>query len=140
LFKEAHLQQPTHLGAITQLALVLVEQAEEVKRAQALNYARLNTQLYPDLNEPSGREAAVTLGWVLSRLGQNQAAMRAIQQVLTAGNGRISADSAYHAGQILYDAGQTEAAQKLIEQTLQSEAVFPNRNAAEQLLQKIKGQ
>ncbi len=138
LFKEAHLQSPTHLGAITQLALVLVEQSDEKKRAQALNYARLNTQLYSDLNEASGREAAVTLGWVLSRLGQNAAAGRAIQQALSAGNGRVSADSAYHAAQILYDSGMTEAAQKLLDQTLQTESVFPNKAAAEQLLSKIR--
>lgn len=137
-FKEAHLQSPTHLGAITQLALVLVEQSDERKRAQALDYARLNTQLYSDLNDASGREAAVTLGWVLSRLGQNAAATRAIQQALSAGNGRISADSAYHAAQILYDSGMTEASQKLLEQTLQSESVFPNRSSAELLLAKIK--
>jgi tetratricopeptide (TPR) repeat protein len=138
VFKEAHLQSPTHLGAITQLALVLVEQSDERKRAQALDYARLNTQLYSDLNEASGREAAVTLGWVLSRLGQNAAATRAIQQALSAGNGRISADSAYHAAQILYDGGMTEASQKLLEQTLQSESVFPNRSSAELLLAKIR--
>ena len=138
LFKESHLQSPTHLGAITQLALVLVEQSDEAKRNQALEYARLNTQLYNDLNEASGREAAVTLGWVLSKLGQNAAATKAVQQALTAGNGRISADNAYHAAQILYDGGMTEAAQKLLEQTLQTESVFPNRAAADQLMTRIK--
>ncbi|MCA9149802.1 MAG: tetratricopeptide repeat protein [Planctomycetales bacterium] len=138
LFKEAHLQSPTHLGAITQLALVLVDQSDEAKRTQALEYARLNTQLYSDLNEATGREAAVTFGWVLSKLGQTAAATKAVQQALTAGNGRISADNAYHAAQILYDGGMTEAAQKLLDQTLQSESVFPNRAAAEQLSARIK--
>ena len=120
------------------VALVLVDQSDEAKRELALNYARLNTQLYADMNEASGREAAVTLAWVLSRLGQGPAATRAVQQALNVGNGRISADSGYHAAQILYDGGMTEAAEKLLDQTLQSESVFPNRSAAEQLLGRIK--
>lgn len=135
-FQEAHLLSPTHLGANTQLALVLVEQPDEKKRALALAYAQLNQQLYTDLQEASGREAAVTLSWVLSRLGQNATAARNVQQVLQAG--AISADSAYHAAQILYDSGLTEVAQKLLEPTLKQDAVFPTRKAAEELMGKIQ--
>ncbi len=136
MLKDAHLQAPTHLGAITQLALVLVEQNDEKKRGQAAAWAQLNTQLYSDLQEASGREAAITYSWILSRLGQNATAARNVQQVLQAGS--ISSDSAYHAAQILYDSGLTELAQKLLEPTLKSEAVFPTREAAKELLAKIQ--
>lgn len=138
VFRDAHAQSPRHLGANTQLTLVLIEQADERKRAQALDYARLNTQLYSDLKDASGREAAVTLAWVLSRMGQKGAAERAVQQALNAGTSRLSADSGYHAAQILYDGGLTEVAQQLLEQALSSESVFPNRQAAEQLLSRIR--
>ena len=135
-FKQAHLQSPNNLGAITQLALVLVDQADEKKRAEALEFARLNTRVHSDLSKASGREAAVTFGWVLSRLGQNANAVRTVQQALAAGS--VSADSAYHAAQILYDSGQTDAAGAILQKTLAGDAIFPNRKAAEQLLGKIQ--
>ena len=135
MFKEAHLQAPTHLGAITQLSLVLIDQSDETKRAQALEFARLNSRLFNDLSQASGREAAVTLGWVLARHGQTSNAVRSIQQALNAG--AVSADSAYHAAQILYDSGLSDAAQRVLTPALQNNAVFPNRSAAEQLLRKI---
>jgi tetratricopeptide (TPR) repeat protein len=135
----AHLASPTNLSAITQLAEVLAESADEQQQQQALAYAQLATQLYPDLKATTGREAAVTLAWVLSRMKQDAAARRAIEQVLSnAGDFRISADSGYHAAQILYNSGMTEAAQKLLEQTLQNDASFRNRPAAEQLMAKIR--
>ncbi len=136
--KTAHLLSPTNLGALTQLAQVLAESPDEKKQNLALNYARLATQLYPDLKEASGREAAVALAWVLSRMKQDVAAARAIEQVLKTGDGRITADSGYHAAQILYNQGMSEAARQLLEQTLQADPVFPNRAAAEQLLAKIR--
>ncbi len=136
VFKQAHLQAPTNLDAITQLALVLIGQSDEQKRREALEYARLNARIYSDLTKQSGREAAITLGWVLSRLGENAAAVRTVQQAINAGS--ISADSSYHAAQILYDSGLTDVAGKILSSTLQSDTVFPNRNSAEQLLAKIR--
>jgi tetratricopeptide (TPR) repeat protein len=136
--KTAHFLAPANLAAITQLAQVLVESADEKKHNLALNYARLGTQLYPDLKEATGREAAVTVAWVLSRMKQDTSAARAIEQVLRAGDGRISADSGYHAAQILYNQGMSEAARQLLEQSLQADPAFPNRAAAEQLLARIR--
>jgi tetratricopeptide (TPR) repeat protein len=135
-FKQAHLQAPTNLDAITQLTLVLVGQDDEKKRQEALEYARLNARIYSDLTKQSGREAAVSLGWVLSRLGENAAAVRTVQQAINAGS--ISADSSYHAAQILFDSGLTDLAGKILSTTLQSDTVFPNRTSAEQLLAKIR--
>ncbi len=135
-FEQAHLESPTHLGAMTQLALVLADQGDEQKQRLALDYARLNAQLYKDLKQPSGREAAITYAWVLSRMGQNANAVRTIQQALR--NGSVSSDSAYHAAQILYDAGLNDAARQVLEQALRGDAVFPNRSAAEQLLARLR--
>jgi hypothetical protein len=69
---------------------------------------------------------------------QDAAATRAIEQVLKSGDGRMSSDSAYHAAQILYNQGMTETARQLLETSLQSDPVFTNRGAAEQLLAKIR--
>jgi tetratricopeptide (TPR) repeat protein len=136
--KTAHVISPTNLTAITHLAQVLAESPDERKQNQALTYARLSTQLYPDLKEPAGREAAVTLAWVLSRMKQDASAMRAIEQVLKSGDGQISSDSAYHAAQILYNQGMTERARQLLESSLEADPVFTNRAVAEQLLTKIR--
>ena len=138
MFKLAHLQSPNNLAANTQLALVLIDQADDRKRSEALQYAQLNARLNNDVTKPSGREAAVTLAWVLSRLGQNTNAVRTVQQAISAGT--LSADSAYHAAQILYDTGQTSAASTILERTLATDSVFPNRTAAEQLMAKIRTQ
>ncbi len=70
-FSEAHSQSPTHLGALTQLCLALVDQTDETKKQKALEYAQMNVKMHSDLNQPAGREAAVTLAWVLSRLGRD---------------------------------------------------------------------
>ena len=136
-FSEAHSQSPTHLGALTQLCLALVDQTDETKKQKALEYAQMNVQMHSDLNRPEGREAAVTLAWVLSRLGRTADAMRAIQQLLPAAN-TLSADSAYHAAQILFDSGQNDLARKILEPRLASDAVFPNRSDAEKLLNRIR--
>ena len=138
MLKDAHLQSPTHLGANTQLALVLIDQSDERKRAQALTYARMLAQLYPDLKENSGRESAVTLAWVLYKMGQQTSAERAIQQTINTGGTRLSADSSFHAAQILYDGGLTDASRRLLEQAVANETAFPSRKAAEQLLLRIK--
>ncbi|MCP4190312.1 MAG: tetratricopeptide repeat protein [Planctomycetaceae bacterium] len=135
-FKQAHLQSPNNLGAMTQLSLVMVDQADEKKRAEALEFARLNSRIHQDLSKAAGREAAVTYGWVLSRLGQNANAVRTVQQAMSAGS--VSADSAYHAAQILYDSGQNDAANAILQKTLAGDAMFPNRKAAEQLLAKLQ--
>jgi tetratricopeptide (TPR) repeat protein len=137
MFRDAHQQSPTNLAALTQLCLALVDQPDEAKKQKAMEYAKMNVQMHADLNQVAGREAAVTYAWVLSRLGRSADAMNAIQQILPAVT-TLSADSAYHAAKILYDSGQNEAARKILELKLAGDAVFPNRNDAEQLLSRIR--
>jgi tetratricopeptide (TPR) repeat protein len=134
----ANRQAPTNLGVLMQLAQVLAESPDERKQSQALQYAQLGMQLNPDLKELAGREAAVTLAWVLSRTKRDAEATRLIEQVLRSGDSRMSADSAYHAAQILYNQGMTEAARQLLETSLDADPVYTNRSAAEQLLAKIR--
>jgi tetratricopeptide (TPR) repeat protein len=136
--KKAHVLSPINSLVVGQLSQVLAESSDEKKQSLAVNYARLGTQLAPDPKETAGREALVTMAWVMSRLKQDASAARVVQQALSAGDGRISADSGYYAAQILYNNGMTEASQRLLEQTLAQDPVFTNRSAAEQLLARIR--
>jgi tetratricopeptide (TPR) repeat protein len=136
--KKAHVLSPINPVVVAQLAQVLAESPDEKKQSLALNYARLGAQLAPDPKEVGGREALITVAWVMSRMKQDAAAARVVQQALAAGDGRISSDSGYYAAQILYNNGMTEASQRLLEQTLAQDPVFTNRSAAEQLLARIR--
>ena len=137
MFRSAHEQAPTNLSALTQLCLALVDQPDEAKKKKAFDYAKMNLQMHSDPNQAAGREAAVTYAWVLSRLGKSAEALQLIQNLKPA-VGAMSADSAYYAAQILYDSGQNEAARTILEQRLASDAVFPNRDEAEQLLARLR--
>ena len=78
-FELAHLKAPTNLAAVLQLAVVLAEQSED---RIALAYAEIGRRIYSDLSQPSGREAAVTLAWILFRQNRGSEAQRALQQAL----------------------------------------------------------
>jgi tetratricopeptide (TPR) repeat protein len=136
-FAKAHQKNPNHLGALTQLCLALVDQPDAGKKERALDYARMNVKMNSNLNQPAGREAAVTLAWVFYNLKQSARAMQTIDQVLPVATS-LSADSAYHAAKILYDNGRNETARKILESKLASDSVFPNRGDAEALLNSIR--
>ena len=136
IFTQAHLRSPAHLGAMSQLALVLIEQPTEEKRNLALQYAQVMVRLFSDLTKSAGREARVTLGWILYKLGRQAQAAQQIQAALRAG--AVSADSAYHAARIFHDSDLKDASKKILESTLGSKRSFPNRKAAENLLQQLQ--
>ncbi|MCA9196335.1 MAG: tetratricopeptide repeat protein [Planctomycetales bacterium] len=137
VFKEAHLQSPKHAGALTQLALILIESDDKTKQQLALEFADLSVRIYPDMTSSYGRESMMTLAWCLAKQGNLNAAMQATAKALEKGS--VTADSAYFAAQILYDAGQSANAGKILDSALKSERSFPNRSAAEALKAKIGG-
>jgi tetratricopeptide (TPR) repeat protein len=130
----AHLQSPSNLAAILQLAVVLVEEPGSEKTA--LEYAQMAQRVYSDLGDSAGREAAVTLAWVLYRTGRQNEALRLLQQALTGGS--VSAESSFFAARILYQ-NNREVAKKLLESALKNERVFPARGDAEKLLASLSG-
>jgi len=132
----AHLQMPLHPAAINQLALVLIEQPDEEKRGLAAQYAEMNARLNSDQAQPVGREAAVTLGWVLMRLGRVVEAERAVQAALSSGS--VSADAAFHAASLFHTRGRDDLARPLLKPILDSTVAFPSREDAEKLLASLK--
>jgi tetratricopeptide (TPR) repeat protein len=133
-FQSVHLASPTNLAALLQLAILHQEQTGAERTA--LEYAQLATRVYTDLAQQSGREAAVTLAWILYRQGRASEAQRALQQALV---GSVGAESAYYAARILQEAGNGEAARKLLESALRNDSVFPARADAEALLKQLGG-
>jgi tetratricopeptide (TPR) repeat protein len=136
-FQKAHELSPADVAALTNLAISLVEQPDEAKRRRALELALLTTRVFADQNDPSGRESALTLAWVYHRLGRDALAERQVQLALTSGS--VGPEAAYYAAQILHDRGKPEPAQQLLKSALQTTTrIFPNRDAAQKLLDKIE--
>ena len=127
---------PENALAMNQLALVLVESADKPARIQALGLAHLNAQINSDVQQASGREAAVTLTWVLNKLGHAGPALRRLQSVLAAGS--VSSESAYYAAQMYLGQGQAELAEKILAQALAQPANFPGRGEADKLLSQLR--
>ncbi len=125
----AHLQSPSNLAAMLQLSVVLAELG--LDRA-ALDYAEISRRVYADLSKGSGREAAVTLAWVLYRQGRGPEAQQQLQRALTGGG--VSSESSYFAARILYQQGNRKDAKTWLEAALRNDRVFPGRKDAEKLL------
>ena len=136
-YRVAHELQPSNNAVLASLAVCLVEQSDEAKRRQALEFATMNLRLLNDRSQQSGRDAAVTMSWVLYRLGNVVQAERTLREALAAGG--VGFDSAYFAAQILSERGQSEASIQLLKPALESKRLFPSRKAAEALLKKLGG-
>lgn len=132
----AHLQSPSNLAALLQLAVVMVESNNDADKRTALEYSQVASRIYSDLTAPTGREAAVTSAWVLYRVGRQNDAVKLLQRALTGGS--ISAESSYYAAKILSQSN-AEYSKQLLEKALQNERVFPARADAQQLLKSLGG-
>ncbi|MEQ8791644.1 MAG: tetratricopeptide repeat protein [Pirellulaceae bacterium] len=135
-FEAALALSPNNVGAINQLAQLLIESDVHKEQIRALGYAHLNAQINGDANSQAGREAAVTLTWVLHKLGHDDPAVRRLQAILEAGS--VSAESAFHAARIYADLGQKQAAAVLLQRALAQNNSFPGRGDAEALLTQLK--
>lgn len=135
-FQKAHLLRPSSFQAIKNLALSLIEQVEESKRVRAMEYAQLLSSSNSDLQQTNGREAGITLGWILFRLGREAEAERAIAQVVRVG-GAISPESAYFAARVYQGRGNPNTARQILAPALRQAAAFPSRRDAEDLLNRL---
>ena len=132
-FKDAHYQSPKHLGALTQLAISLLEQDDRKKQELGLQFADLARRVYPDLKKAAGRETGIVFAWALHKLGQANSAASSVAQVYK--NGKVSPDNAFFAAQIIFDNGGAKMASEILQDALKNEKAFPNRDKAQQLLQ-----
>ena len=135
VLESAHLQSPSNLAAILQLAVVLVEGGEREKAA-ALEYSTVASRIYPDVSRPTGREAAVTSAWILYRQGRQPEAQAVLQKALAGGG--VSAESSYYAARIIHQ-NSPDVAKRLLQTALKGDGVFPARPEAEKLFQSLGG-
>jgi tetratricopeptide (TPR) repeat protein len=136
LFTAAHLDSPTSFAALNNLALTLIEQSDVRQRRRALEFAQVSMNLYPDLRQATGREAAVTLAWILHNAGRHAEAQRYLAAAARAGT--ISSESTYFAAVILAAQGRSEAASRLLGSVVNGRRAFPHRADAETLLEKFR--
>jgi tetratricopeptide (TPR) repeat protein len=137
-FEAAHNRSPSNFETVNNLVLTLIDQEDTDKRRRASEFAQINVRVNSDLNQPSGREAAITLGWVLFQLGREANAEQTIQQALRTPGG-VTAEAAYLAAKVYNDRGQPQAARQLLSLALDRPTAFPKRKEAEQLLAQLNG-
>ena len=129
LLESVHLEAPINLAAVIELAIVLGK--SERSQGTAIQYAQLANKLQPDLRQPTGRNAAIALAWLLFRNGGRPQAEKILQQTLAAGP--VSVESSYLAAQILMP-GNPDAAKQMLTTAINSGRVFPGLDAAKKLL------
>ena len=128
MLERIHLESPANLGAMLELSIVLSNIKGEENRG--LQFAQLASKLQPDLRKPAGRNAAMSLAWIMFRFGGQAEAEKILQQVLVAGP--ISAESTYYAAKILIS-GNRPVAKKLLEEVLENGRMFPDFEDAKKL-------
>ncbi|TVP96668.1 MAG: tetratricopeptide repeat protein [Planctomycetaceae bacterium] len=136
LFRKVHDISPLNFDAINQLALVLVDQGDKALLGQALDYARLGVLLHADVRSETGRNAMSTFARVLYFGGDQAAARRAIDTVLS--SGQLPPHAAFYAAEIYHEAGNAEVALKLVDAAVNSPRSFPEKSAAKQLLEELQ--
>jgi type IV pilus assembly protein PilF len=123
---------PVNHNVLNQLALLLISQPDDEKRARALQFARVDAQI-----NSTSAEANITLAWVLYQLGQTADANQALQAGIRLGN--RNADSTYLLAKMLVDQERSADAKKLLEQAmkLDERGIFIHKKEAEELLQSL---
>lgn len=125
VLESAHLESPANLGIILELAIALSNIKGEENRG--LQYAQLAAKLQPDLRQSAGRNAAMSLAWLLYRFGGQAEAEKILQNVLRAG--KISSESSYFAARILMNKNRA-ASKQLFEELIKNGRQFPGFNEA----------
>lgn len=121
----ASLQQanPGDWAVANQLALVLIERPEELKRVRAAQLAEINLRQCPDR-----ALALATAGWVQLRLGDLSNAERLLQQSLQAASPAPATQ--YYVSKLFAARGQTAEASRWLNEALESPLSWPERPAA----------
>jgi tetratricopeptide (TPR) repeat protein len=132
-FVEAFGIAPANGDVINQLALLLIEQADQSKRERALQFASMSSQL----NSQSA-DAQITLAWVLYQLARQADAEQALRSGLQLGN--LSPDSSYLVAKILHEQNRGETAKQILKSALENDSpgIFIYRKEAQALSDSIK--
>jgi predicted Zn-dependent protease len=139
LLKDVVDQSPGNVAANNQLALVLIELADQkndqTKRQQAIGYAE-NNMLRTTRGDQFSPEVFATYAWVLYKSGEKEKAGPYLDKVLA--TRQLTPDMAYYVGKILQESGKTEQAIQFLESAVKSAAPFAQRDASNKLLAELK--
>ncbi len=127
VFAELHREAPDDLESADQLALVLVENADEGKRARAFQLSESNLR-----KAPNQEGTIATAAWVQFKLGDVDVADRLLGQL--AAQTALSPQSAYYVSEVLRARGKAEESRQVLKAAVDSPGVFPGRAAAKKLL------
>ncbi len=132
-FVEALGIAPANADVINQLALLLIEQADQAKRDRALQFASMSAQL----NNQSA-DAQITLAWVLYQLARTGDAEAALRNGLQLSN--LSPDSSYLVAKILVEQNRADTAKQILTSAIDNESpgIFIFRKDAQALLDTLK--
>ena len=132
-FVEAHGIAPGNSEVINQLALLLIEQADQAKRERALQFASMSAQL-----NTQSADAQITLAWILYQLARNADAEQALRSGMQLGN--PSPDSSYLVAKILAEQNRGDTAKQLLTSALENESsgIFIYKKEAQTLLDSLK--
>jgi tetratricopeptide (TPR) repeat protein len=130
IFQALAREAPGDAWVRNQLALVLIEQADDAKRRQALQLAELSVRQNSD--DPS---ALATLGTVYYRLKRLEDAEKVLQIVV--GSGKGNSDAAYILALVRADRGHAENAPALLKTALSAPGLFILRKEAQQWLDSL---
>ena len=131
LFQELILESPMDEQIANGLALAQAEQGDLQKLQRALEYARENIR-----RNQQESDYWATLGWVLYKANQLEAAGEALRQA--AATGRVNAATAYYLARLAMEAGQIAEAIQFLEAAINSPAPFAKRRDAVRLLDALK--
>jgi tetratricopeptide (TPR) repeat protein len=127
-FKQVLVESPSNFAASNNLALALCEQSDKAKQELALQYAKMNAQLYQKEVEPLS-----TLGRVFFRLGRMAEADQVFRQVAASGKS-LSPDTAFYIADLYAATNRADDAKKLLENALKTTGpLFSLRKEAEAL-------
>lgn len=128
-FSDLHQQFPDDVEAADQLALVLVESAEEGKRARAQQLSEANVRRFPN------QEATIaTAAWIQFRLGSTDIADRIFSEL--ASKTAVSPQTGYYIAQLMKSRGKEEDAKKVLEAIVKQPGNFVQKKAVLESLEK----
>ncbi len=128
---EAFTQSPGSFPISNQLALVLADTKDSVKRQRAKEIAEVNVRQYQ-----KNPEAAATLGWVYYVVGEVNKAETVLNQLLNAN--ALGPDSAFYVAKILNDRERLTDAKEILRLAVATPQPFANRKNAKALMADIE--
>lgn len=129
-------RSPGNFTATNQLARLLAGSDDESEEQKSLQLAELNFRAYSDHNTQAGREAAVTMGWILFQRGQEVQGEAAIATAMRGGS--ITSESAYLGAVVLSKRGKKPLARAILEPILKADMHFPGDEEAAKLVSELK--